>query len=398
MSNKNFKATPVFLAFLCMGFGDVVGPLVGLAEESFGLSNFSAQLLSFTGFIMFGLMSIPMGIYQDRKGKKHVLMLGLFVALLGLLIPVFSGMYGSPLDQSDNPGGKFTVLLVAIFFLGAGATILQVAGNPIMRDLSEEGKYSSNLSLAQSFKALGSSLGFLIPPAVAYLFHMDWTILFPVYSILIFITLIWSNSINIQEKHISEHQAASFASSIMLLKNPYVLMMVVGIFLYVGAEVSMSSQVPILMRKNFGIENFGLWVSWALFFLPILLGRLVGSFVLKVTSPKRFLNFSVFLALAGIILLLLGNKVLAFSGIVFIGLGFSNIFPLIFSITVDKYPERTNELSGLMITAISGGAILPLLAGKLADISVSFGFFVPLGSILYLIFLAFKIKKGILKP
>ena len=88
MSRNNFRAAPVFLAFLCMGFGDVVGPLVGLAEVSFGLSNFSAQLLSFTGFIMFGLMSIPMGVYQDRKGKKHVLMLGLFIALLGLLIPL----------------------------------------------------------------------------------------------------------------------------------------------------------------------------------------------------------------------------------------------------------------------------------------------------------------------
>ena len=392
MSNNNFRAAPVFLAFLCMGFGDVVGPLVGLAEVSFGVSNFSAQLLSFTGFIMFGLMSIPMGVYQDRKGKKHVLMLGLFVALVGLLIPIISGMYGLPQELTSNSGGKYIILLVAIFFLGAGATILQVAGNPIMRDISEEGKYSSNLSLAQGIKALGSSLGFLVPPAVAYLFNMDWTILFPIYSILIFITLIWSNFINIPEKIISERQTASFGSSIMLLKNPYVLMMVAGIFLYVGAEVSMSSQVPILMRKNFGIENFGLWVSWSLFFLPILLGRLVGSFVLRITSPTRFLNYSVMIALTGILFLLVGNKHLAFLGIVFVGLGFSNIFPLIFSITVDKYPERTNELSGLMITAISGGAVLPLLAGRLADISVSFGFFVPFGSILYLIFLAFNNK------
>ena len=75
------RAWPVFLVFLAMGFGDVVGPLVGLVKKTFELSNFTAQLLPMTGFLMFGLLSVPMGLVQDRKGKKVVLMAGLALAL-----------------------------------------------------------------------------------------------------------------------------------------------------------------------------------------------------------------------------------------------------------------------------------------------------------------------------
>ena len=75
------RSWPVFLVFLAMGFGDVVGPLVSLVKKTFELSNFTAQLLPMTGFLMFGLLSVPMGIVQDRKGKKFVLVSGLVLAL-----------------------------------------------------------------------------------------------------------------------------------------------------------------------------------------------------------------------------------------------------------------------------------------------------------------------------
>ena len=68
------KSTPIFLAFLVMGFGDVSGPLTSQLQEDFSLTNFSAGLVTFMGFIMFGLLSVPMGLYQDRKGRKRMLM------------------------------------------------------------------------------------------------------------------------------------------------------------------------------------------------------------------------------------------------------------------------------------------------------------------------------------
>ncbi len=391
-----FTSAPVFLAFLCMGFGDVVGPMVSLAKESFSLSNFMAQFLPLVGLIMFGLLSIPFGLFQDRKGKKYLLVMGLILAFIGLIIPIIGGMYGPVVKFDPSSNGKFFIILFAILLLGAGATILQVSGNPVMRDVSPEGKYSSNLSLGQSIKAIGSSMGFLLPPLVAEPLGFDWTILFPIYAGLILVTLVWVLITPIHEKRDLNSRPATLKACLKLLGNSYISIMVISIFLYVGAEVSMSSGVPILLKEKYGLENFGLLVAWSLFFLPILVGRFAGALILRVLPPKKFLVITVLLAVLGILMMFPGSKELAFSGIIFVGLGFANIFPLIFSITVDKFPERTNEVSGLMVTAIVGGALIPPFMGLIADhISVLAGFTVPLVCTFLIIYTAFmNIKKN----
>lgn len=394
MSNKKVNTLPIFLVFLCMGFGDVVGPMVSLAKETFELTNFLATLLPFSGFLMFGLLSIPMGLYQDRKGKKKVLLIGLAVAFIGLLMPILSGMYGPIIEISTlDLQSKFYVILGSILLLGAGATILQVSGNPIMRDVSAPGMFSSNLSLGQSIKAIGSSLGFLLPP-FAVMAGMDWTLLFPIYAILILITFGWTSRLKIEEVKHEDDKPASLASCLSLLKNKYVLMMVLAIFVYVGAEVSMSSGIPILLKEEFGIEGFSLWLSWALFFLPILIGRFLGAAILTKIKPIKFLFATVILSIVGVLLLIFGNTAIAYIGIILVGLGFANIFPLVFSITVDKFPERANELSGLMVTAIVGGAFIPPIMGYVADsTSVLLGFLVPLVCLVFILFSAVVASK-----
>jgi len=193
-------ATPIFLAFFCMGFGDVAGPLTGLVKEEFHLSNAMAQLIPFMGFVMFGLLSLPMGIYQDRKGKKFILMLGLILALVGLVLPIIGNF------------STFSLLLLSILLLGAGAATLQVAGNPIMRDVSPEGKYSRNLSLGQFVKAIGSLSSALIPLlAVAY-WNLDWKILFPIYSAFLLLTLVILSMMRIPRPLTEATSAATFKS------------------------------------------------------------------------------------------------------------------------------------------------------------------------------------------
>jgi len=373
-----------------MGFGDVVGPLVGLVKETFGLSYTMAQLVPFFGFIMFAVLSVPMGIYQDKKGRKFILILGLIVALVGLLLPMLNGMYGPTVQF--NPGENFSyyVVLLSILLLCAGATILQVVGNPVMRDVSPEGRYSKNLSLAQSIKAIGSSLGFLVPPLVAMAFGLDWSILFPVFALLIVITLVLAAPLKIQEQKDPNWKPASLRSCASLLKNGFVFIMVFAIFIYVGAEVSMSSGVPILLKENFGVTGFSLWISWAIFFLPIVLGRFGGSIILGWMSAKKFLVVTVFVAIVGVLTMFTSSEVLTYIGIILVGLGFANIFPLVFSITIDRMPERSNELSGLMVMAISGGAIVPLIMGQVSDnTNILVGFVVPLACLLYISFASF---------
>jgi len=361
-----------------MGFGDAVGPFVGLAKEQFALSNFEAQLIAFMGFIMFGLLSVPMGLFQDRRGKKVVLMLGLILALLGLIIPLF-GL------------SSYALFLITILMLGAGAAILQVAGNPIMRDVSAPGMYSRNLSFGQFIKAIGSLSGSLIPFAAAKWFGMTWEVLFPIYVASLLLTLVIIGFTRIEEVK-ADKTPANFKSCFSLLKNPFILTMVLGIFIYVGIEICISTGVPILLSSNYEIDlkTWGL-LGNAFFFIAILIGRFFGSVILNWMKPTTFFRVTVMLSLIGLLLIFVNIKAVTLAGIFIAGLGFANIFPLIFSITVDAMPERSNEISGLMITAIAGGAFIPPIMGLVADkVSVLAGFVVPTIGLLYVIILAFK--------
>jgi fucose permease len=372
-------AAPVFLAFLAMGFGDAVGPFVGLARQDFHLSNFGAQLIAFTGFIMFGILSVPLSLFQDRKGKKFVLLLGLCVMLIGLLLPALFGFT------------TFPMFLLMVLLLGAGATTLQVAGNPLMRDVSSEGKYSRNLSLAQFVKAIGSLSGPLIPVIAARAFGISWRVIFPVYSVAVLITLLSALVFLPPTPRDSTHHAATFRSCIDLLRNGYVAMMVLAIFLYVGAEVSISSSIPLYLKDRYGIDvaRTGL-LGTGLFFAALTIGRFSGGVVLNWIKPKTFYIITCVISILGLLGLFAPSESVVAVSFFVIGLGFANIFPLVFSIAVDSRPQDINPLSGLMVMAIVGGAFLPPLMGLIADTahSVQIGFLVPLAAILYITWVA----------
>ena len=365
-----------------MGFADAVGPFVSLAKNEFQLSNTVASLVPLVGFSMFGVLSVPVGVFQDRRGKKFVLMMGLLVALAGLLNASFG------LDS-------FRRFLVTVLLLGAGAAILQVAGNPIMRDVSDEGKYARNLAFGQFVKAMGSLSGPLIPVIAARYFGASWKVIFPIYTVALLITVLAVSGLRVSRQE-SERKAATFGSCLALLKNGYVLAMVGAIFLYVGAEVSVSAGIPLFLKERFDIDinRVGL-LGTGLFFTALTIGRLSGGVILNWASPRRFFLVTCATSIAGLLGLFMPARSVAVTGFFLAGLGFANIFPLVFAIAVESMPEHTNELSGLMVTAIVGGALLPPLMGLVADHStVQFSFVVPLAAILYITGTALKNLKG----
>ncbi len=374
------KTIPIFLAFVCMGFGDSVASFVNIAKGHFSLTNFEANFVAFTGFLMFGLLSIPMGIVQDRIGRKKTLLIGLIVSLLSIILFATGAL------------GNYTVFLAALLLLGGGATILQVSGNPIMRDVSDEGKYSGNLSMAQFIKAIGSftaPLVFFAAHLLGYTEAQSWNVLFPVFMIAIVVSLISVASIKIDEKK-SENKSASIYSTFSILGNPYVFMMVLGIFLYVGAEVCMSSGMPVYFSDTFKVERTAATQYVMYFFIVIMLSRFLGSIILKFISPRTFLISTTVLSMLGFAILATGSQTAALIALVIIAFGFGNIFPLIFSMAIDKMPEYSNELSGLMVTAILGGAVIPLVMGAVADsTSILCGFSVPAICTLYILSISF---------
>ena len=375
----NYKTLPIFMSFLIMGVADAMGPMGNAVKDQYEISGVMATMLTFFVFIAFAIFSVPGGLLAARIGKKKLLLLGLGLNALAMLIPSIM-----------EPG--FKLLLGCIFVLGIGTTFLQVAGNPIMRDVSKEGNYSRNLSFAQGIKGLGSAASTWLVggiAAIAVFQNMGWRGIFPIFCTLMTVAFVWVLTLKIDEA--KADVPPSIGSSLSLLKKPVFAMAVLGIFLYVGAEASFGRFLtPMLTDFGFAEATANKYGA-AFFFLLLTIGRLTGGVVLTKMSPRNFFRLSAGLGLLGGLILMSGSKSLAMVGVVAAGLGFANIWPMLFSITVEEEPERANELSGLMCMAISGGAIVPLIMGKCVDGGMgAMAFAVPAICFGYLLMLSLK--------
>jgi len=373
------RTLPIFLAFFLMGLADAMGPMSDAVKKQYDLSNVMSTLLSFFVFIAFAAFSVPGGLLAARVGKKKLLLLGLGLNAIACLIP------------SLQPP-SFPLLLGCIFLLGVGTTFLQVSGNPIMRDVSAQGGYSRNLSFAQGIKGLGSTASTYLVTAVssiALFQQMGWRGTFPFFCVLMIIAFVGVLMVKVQET--KADVPPSIGTSLGLLKEPVFMLAVLGIFLYVGAEASMGRfLLPTL--KVIGVsDDTASKFGPALFFALLTVGRLLGGVLLTIMSPRTCFRLSALLGTLGAAAIMTGSASLAIAGIFAAGLGFANIWPMLFSITVEEKPERANELSGLMCMAISGGAIVPLVMGQLVDAGMkAMAFIVPAACFAYLFLLSLK--------
>ena len=372
------KTLPIFLAFFLMGLADAMGPMSDAVGKEYQISKFLSTLMPFFVFIAFAVFSVPGGLLAARIGKKKLLLLGLGLNAVACLIP-----------SIQTP--SFPVLLGCIFLLGIGTTFLQVSGNPIMRDVSAEGGYSRNLAFAQGIKGLGSTSSTYLVTAVAsiaFIASMGWRGTFPLFFVLMSVAFVGVLLVRVQET--KADVPPSIGSSLGLLKQPVFALAVLGIFLYVGAESSMGTFLfPGL--KDIGVsEQTASKFGPAMFFLLLTIGRLLGGLVLTVMSARTCFRLSALLGLVGAGAIMIGSPAVAIAGVFAAGLGFANIWPMLFSITVEEKPECANELSGLMCMAISGGAIVPLIMSKLVGPLKAVAFVVPAACFAYLFLLSLK--------
>jgi len=342
------KILPVFLTFIVMGFVDIVGVSTGYVQKDFELSDSLAQFIPSMVFIWFFVFSIPVGILQDKIGKKKMMNIGILVTLFGTLLPFINY--------------SFTIVLIAFVFIGIGNTIVQVSANPLLQEVTPKNKLSSFLSLSQFVKAITSLLGPIIATYMA-LKYGDWRFVFIVYSIVSVISILWLSSTKIEELIVSD-TPATFKSCLSLLKNKFVIAMVIGIFLIVGADVGMNSNIQSFLIKLHGLPLEKASYGISVYFTALMISRFSGAILLQFYKPNYFLISTTTLAIIGTLIILFSpNQLIAYIGIFTVGLGAGNLFPLVFSIAIDKMPSRSNEISGLLIMAVVGGAVIPPIMG-----------------------------------
>jgi MFS transporter, FHS family, L-fucose permease len=343
---------PVLMSFFVMSFCDLVGIGVDRIKPEFNLSNTLAQLIPSAVFIWFFFLSVPIGILQDRIGKRLMLNIGMGITFIGLMIPfILYSFYG---------------VLFGFAMLGIGNTIVQVSANPLLVDVVPSNRASSFLSFSQFIKAIGSMIA---PPFAGWLAltYGDWRLMFIVFGVVTLIAVIWLGSVKVEESA-RTGKRATFSSSLSLLSIKYISLMALGIFLLVGIDVGINAVSGQFFLNKFQSGQTFAESARSVYFFGKMAGTFLGAILLtRLASRPFFLWTSIASVIAIIGLLLVPGEMTGMIVVFVIGLTLANVFPLIFALTIQKYSDRANEISGLMIMAVSGGAVIPLLIGWLTD-------------------------------
>lgn len=352
-SNSKFAVLPVMFGFFIMGFVDIVGVATSYVKADFaGMDDKVSGLISLSCFLWFLILSIPTGMLMNRIGRKKTVVVSFAITALAMLIPVLKY--------------DFAFVLVAFAMLGIGNTMLQVALNPLVTNVVSAEKLTGTITLGQFIKAMSSFLG----PILAAMFAgsvWGWKAIFPVYAAVTVLAMAWLAVSPIQEQLI-EKSEITFARTFSLLRDKYIVLFFIGILVLVGVDVGMGVTFPKLLQErcSLPLEKGGMGNS--VYFLARTVGAFLGGVVLMRFSASKFFTASSCLALVSLVGLIFSrNLTMILFFVALFGLGYANLFSIIFSLSMQKMPQKTNEVSALLIVGVSGGAVLPPLLGVITD-------------------------------
>lgn len=343
---------PVLFGFFVMGFCDVVGVATSYVKQDFGLSETVAGFIPFMVFVWFLLLSVPAAVWMNRIGRKRMVQTSNIVTFAGMLIPFVH--YG------------FVTCMAGFILLGIGNTILQVSLNPLLTNVVSGKRLSSMLTAGQVIKAVSSFCGpFMAAFALGVL--GEWRYLFPVFAAITLLSALWLMSADIP-KETAATESSSPGATFALLKDRTILFLFLGIFFVVGVDVGTNTVAPKLLieREGFSVDQAGLGSS--LYFVCRTAGALAGSFILAKMDDIAYFRINIMAALAAVFLLFFAESTAAIMILIgCIGFFCSSIFSVIYSQALKNRPDRANEISGLMITGVCGGAAIPPAMGVLTD-------------------------------
>ncbi|KAA6340415.1 hypothetical protein EZS27_011724 [termite gut metagenome] len=383
MKEKNVlvKLIPVMLAFFVMGFVDLVGIATNYAKEDFGLSDTLANLFPSMVFFWFLILSVPTGMLMNKIGRRKTVLISLIITIVSLALPL---VYYS-----------FTSMLISFALLGIGNTLIQVALNPLLSNIVSNERLASTMTFGQFIKAIASFIAPIIAAQAAISFG-DWKYLFPIFMSIAVITIVSLGFTQIKEQEKGSEKTSTFTQCFSLLTNKVILLSFLGIFCHVGIDVGVNVTAPkiLIERLGFGLADAG--YATVIYFLFRTVGCFSGTFILAKFSSKLFFLCSVVCMILGFGGLFFFHELMPlYVCIGLIGFGNSNIFPVIVSQALLRMPDKQNEVSGLMIMGVFGGAVLPLLMGIASDaIGSQVGALaVMVVGVLYLLTLVPKLKR-----
>ena len=395
MKKNPLLVSLILIIFFVISFlSNIIGPLVPDIINSFGLSLTMAAFLPFAFFVAYGVMSIPSGILIELYGEKKVMILAFLVSSTGAFLFALNSSY--------------FFYLISLFLIGSGMAMLQVAINPLLRVTGGEKEFAFNSVLGQLFFGLAS---FLSPLVYTYIVidtnqsnsfitrlinkitipNLEWISLYWIFAIIslamVFLTMI-SNFPIVERKE--DEKSGAIETHFKLLKKPMVLLYFLAIFCYVGTEQGVANWISQFLSLYHNIDpqvqgaktisNF-----WGM----MTLGTLLGLLLLKFLDSRKVLIVTSVGTIFFLIAALFGTTEQALIAFPLIGFFIATMWSIIISLALNSVAEAHGSFSGILVTGIVGGAIVPFIVGALGDV-----FGLKIGMLFLLITLSFILSIG----
>lgn len=358
-----------FAAYFTFGIIlNVVGVVIPVLIKQYHLSLFAGGMLAFALYIAFGVCSIPAGLAADRVGSKAVVLLGVFLMGAGCgIIPWVKG-YGS-------------ITLLA-FIIGAGIALLETAGNSLIAHLDRRENYHRNLTLTIGFCGIGAFAGpFCLSVLQAH--GQPWQKLYAGYAGLCAVLLFLLAAARFPERENADKETLDSGQILRLLVHPIAITYFFAVFFYVGAEVGTASWIVKFFQQVHGLGAERVAVASQsvvlrnLPSLPVLtvslfwglqgVGRLTSGPGIEKLGARSMLRLYAVGALTSLVLAIFAPAKVAAFGFAACGFFTSVLITLLVSGAIHTFSQSQGAISGLLITASTGGAIIPPLMGLTAD-------------------------------
>ena len=380
---KKYVLMPILLGFFAMGFADIVGTVMNQVTAECQLSARVAGFLPSMIFIWFLLISVPAGLLLVRLGRRQTCLLSLAVTAVAMFLGLAAG------------ASRVWIYFVVFALLGIGNTILQAALPALLSNVTAPEKLTSRLTLGQFVKAICAAL---TPVFVKYASTSfgNWKLLFPVYGGLTVMAIVALLVIPIPREEKREGRGATFCGSLALLADPRVLVLALGVFASVAIDVGFNIAVPGILAERYQFTRDAAGMGPSVFFIAKTAASFVGAFLFARILPVKCFPWTVALALLGTVGAWLAPTSQIFLAAVFVAsFGLGNTFGICFGLAIARRSDRTDEVSSLMVMAISGGAVV---SAALGFAQTSFGltgvFVVLLVPLVYLGVLSLVARKG----
>ena len=367
----------ILIIFFVISFlTNIIGPLVPDIIQSFGLSLTMAAFLPFAFFVAYGVMSIPSGILIEMYGEKKVMVFAFLISSLGAFLFALNAHY--------------IFYLVSLFFIGTGMAMLQVAINPLLRAIGGEKDFAFNSVLGQLFFGLASFLSPLVysyvvinssnsvqdPSWITQLLqkvtipNFEWISLywlFAIISLLMVLVLLMVKFPIVERKE--DEKAGALATHLMLLKQPMVLLYFFAIFCYVGTEQGIANWISQFLSVYHDIDPQTQGAKTISNFWGMMtLGTLLGLVLLKFLDSRKVLIVTSVASIVALFIGLFGNSSQALIAFPAIGFFIATMWSIIISLALNSVAEAHGSFSGILVTGIVGGAVIPFIVGALGDV------------------------------